>query len=628
MSWTATTAFWNRKNTIAVGACAFFLVTFYVVSWSAWLGKCATCDEPLHLMGAWVQTHYDDFRCNPEDPPLWKYFAVAGMGDDQVVVRRGEYWDGMLSDIPGPAYRFAREAFYQTPENNPDKILRAARARMLLLGVVLGAGIAWWAWRLAGPLAAVVATAAFSFDPNFLAHSLLVKNDVAITLILLFLMAAIWLVGERATLVRCISVLLLVGIALTTKFSGILAFPMLAIALLLRVMIAKPWPIMRWTVSSRLGRAGLAAAILFASIVVGYVSIWACYGFRFGPTANPAEQFDLMSRASALVKLTAANEMMVKENPVPTRFTASQTERWISQWHPSATVRIIKAWNRLRILPQPWLYGFLYTYATSLARREFLCGEIRADGWWYYFPLAMIFKTPVATLVGFALAALVWIGAVRRRVFQPDWWAVSAAAVAPVFYMIVAMHSNLNIGLRHIFPVYPFLFIFIGVMAARAARSRPRLTRAALGLLFAGLLVETFCAYPNFIPFFNVAVGGPRAGLGLLSDSNIDWGQDVPLIVQWQQEHSDRQLFLSQFAGADPRYYGLKYIEMPGVLFGQNDQMVPSGQPEVYAISAVSLQGTYVLQDDEQRLYSRFREEQPSGVLGGGSMYLFNEPTH
>ena len=626
MSLIANKSFWNRKNAIAVGACAFFLAAFYIVSWSAWLGKCATCDEPLHLIGAWVQTHDDDFRCNPEDPPLWKYYAVAGTDADQLTVRRGENWNGMLREIPTPAYRFARETLYQTPGNMPDKILRAARARMLFLGIALGAGIAWWAWRLAGPLAAVVTIAAFSLDPNFLAHSLLVKNDVAITLVFLFLMAAIWLLGERATLLRCTS-LLLVGVALTTKFSGVLAFPMLAIALLLRVMIGKPWPVMHWTVSSRLGRAGIAASLFVASIVAGYVSIWACYGFRFGPTPDPAQQFDLTSRTSQLVKLTAGTEMMVKENPVPLQFTASQTDQWISHWRPSATVRILKAWNRLRILPQPWLYGFLYTYATSLARRAFLCGQIRADGWWYYFPLAMIFKTPTATLIGFTLAALVWIGAVRRRTFRPDWWAVSAAAVAPVLYMIVAMHSNLNIGLRHIFPVYPFLFIFLGVTAARAMRSRPRLTRAALALLFVGLLVETFSAYPNFIPFFNIAVGGPRGGLWLLSDSNIDWGQDLPQIAQWQREHPDRQLYLSQFAGPDPRYYGLKYIEMPGVLFGQNDQMVSSGQPDAYAISAVSLQRTYVMRDDEQQLYSHFINRQPSAVLGSGSIYLFTQPS-
>jgi hypothetical protein len=578
-------------------------------------------------MGAWVQTHYDDFRCNPEDPPLWKYYVAVGTDKNELTLRHDANWDAMLKDLPAPSVHFANDVLYKTPGTDADKLLRAAHVRMLFLGVALGAGIAWWAWRLAGALAAVVAAGAFCLDPNFLAHSILVKNDVPITLVFLLLMSAIWLLGERATIFRCAAMLLLVGAALTTKFSGVLAFPMLAIALLLRVIIARPWPVLRWTLSTRLSRAGAAAAIFLAAIIFGYIFIWACYGFRFGPNTNPSDSFDLTSRSAVAMLDAAENEMLLKQDPVPAVYTLSQTRQWVSQWHPSITVRFVKSWNRLHLLPQSWLYGFLYTYATSLARRSFLCGQIRVDGWWYYFPLAMIFKTPLATLVGLALAALVWLRRIGRSPAGRDWWAISAILVAPGFYMFMAMRTNLNIGLRHVFPVYPFLFIFLGVMAAQSVRAWPRFGRVIIVLLFAGLLTETFSAYPNFIPFFNVAVGGSRGGFGLLSDSNIDWGQDLPEVAKWQSENSDRQLYLSQFSLPDPKYYGIRYIEMPGVLFDQKDQTVPSGMPEVYAISAVTLQGTFVPPDLEEKVYSHFVKEQPFGVIGGGSMYLFNQPS-
>ena len=76
-----------------------------------------------------------------------------------------------------------------------DGLIFAARVKMTLLGVLLGAVIAWWAWRWGDP-AAVVACAAFCFDPNFLAYSPLVKNDMPIIVLLLF-MAAVWLIGQR-----------------------------------------------------------------------------------------------------------------------------------------------------------------------------------------------------------------------------------------------------------------------------------------------------------------------------------------------------------------------------------------------------------------------------------------------
>ena len=113
----------------------------------------------------------------------------------------------MLSSRWGEGSYF-KQVFYFTPGNDAIDLLREARLRMLLLGAALGAGIAWWAWRLAGPAAGVIAAAAFSLDPNFLAHSPLLKGDVPVTLTFLLLMASIWLAGLRATFVRCLLVAL------------------------------------------------------------------------------------------------------------------------------------------------------------------------------------------------------------------------------------------------------------------------------------------------------------------------------------------------------------------------------------------------------------------------------------
>jgi len=137
-----------------------------------------------------------------------------------------------------------------------------------------------------------------------------------------------------------------------------------------------------------------------------------------------------------------------------------------------------------------------------------------------------------------------------------------------------------------------------------------------------GIASETFAAFPNYIPFFNVAAGGWRGGLGLLSDSNIDWGQNLPALVQWQRDHPDRQLYLCNFALPDPRYYGLHYIELEGSQIEHPDQTVPSGLPPVYAISAVALQGPFLLPVAIE-VYSKFREEKPIAVLNG-AIYLYD----
>ena len=114
-----------------------------------------------------------------------------------------------------------------------------------------------------------------------------------------------------------------------------------------------------------------------------------------------------------------------------------------------------------------------------------------------------------------------------------------------------------------------------------------------------------------------------RAGLRLLSDSNLDWGQDLPALARWQRDHPDRQLYLCQFALPDPRYYGIHYIAMPGAYALQEDQKAPCGLPRVYAISAVALQGTY-MPPELQPVYDRFRKSKPFEVLDG-TIYLYGE---
>src|SRR5271154_3919007 len=124
------TGFCNRRNILALIVCAAFLAAFAAISWCALLNKCAAFDEPLHFVGAWVQTHYGDFRCNPEDPPLWKYYiAVGTRRGDMKLDQDSDLWQRMLSSIPAPAMHSAAQTMYQTPGADADRLLRAARLR-------------------------------------------------------------------------------------------------------------------------------------------------------------------------------------------------------------------------------------------------------------------------------------------------------------------------------------------------------------------------------------------------------------------------------------------------------------------------------------------------------------------
>jgi hypothetical protein len=76
----------SRPKWLALAACALLLIAFWAVASSAWLDKSAAFDEPFHFVAAWVQTHYGDLRCNPEDPPLWKYYVAAGTSKNDLAM--------------------------------------------------------------------------------------------------------------------------------------------------------------------------------------------------------------------------------------------------------------------------------------------------------------------------------------------------------------------------------------------------------------------------------------------------------------------------------------------------------------------------------------------------------------
>ena len=159
-----------RGNLAALFICAGLLALYSITAHFAWQEKCAIFDEPQHFVSSFLAVHDADYFLNAEDPPLWKYFAAAGTNADDLPL-----------DLSPPRHMegsFSFMALYRQPRVDPVGLINSARTRMLLLTMMLGALIAWWAWRLAGRIAAIVALAFFCLDPNFLAHGAIVKDDV------------------------------------------------------------------------------------------------------------------------------------------------------------------------------------------------------------------------------------------------------------------------------------------------------------------------------------------------------------------------------------------------------------------------------------------------------------------
>lgn len=254
----------------------------------------------------------------------------------------------------------------------------------------------------------------------------------------------------------------------------------------------------------------------------------------------------------------------------------------------------------------------------------YLMGEISTTGWWYYDLIAFAIKTPLPWLI-------LLITAVVRAVQQRKWWPELVLPVAT--FLIAAIYSRLDIGLRHLLPAYPFLVIYMSQVAAlpRKQQRAKRMWTVVVSLAVGWLAVDTLSIAPHYLAYFNPLIGGPTNGPLYLVDSNLDWGQALPGLRQWMTEHNVNSVYLSYFGTAHPSAYDIEFTAIPtweaapekGYLFQRVFE--PSNPaPGTYAISATNLFGPTV---PDRKTFAWFRNRDPVARIGY-AIYVYQvEPT-
>ena len=181
---------------------------------------------------------------------------------------------------------------------------------------------------------------------------------------------------------------------------------------------------------------------------------------------------------------------------------------------------------------------------------------------------------------------------------------------------------SLNLGIRHLMPMYPFLLILAGgwVLLIRKAA----VGRAVLGGLLAIQLASVLSAYPDFIAYFNEPARVLNTGSPILVDSNIDWGQDVGRLAEYQHKFESKYdlgtLYFSYFGTASPEAYGLRYQPLAG--FGRMRQASPPDWSSMHGTLAISLTNLYGGEGYAGADYRRLLEQQPFARVGT-TIYLF-----
>jgi len=243
-----------------------------------------------------------------------------------------------------------------------------------------------------------------------------------------------------------------------------------------------------------------------------------------------------------------------------------------------------------------------------LGHPAFLLGQNREHGWWYYFPLAFVLKTPLPTLLLLALAGA--RSQVARRTTASSCPTLHLL-LFPLLYAAAALFSTVDIGYRHLLPILPFLFVFASRLAS-SPRSPSLLTRVLPPLLLLWLAVSTLSISPNYLAFFNELAGGAAGGYRYLVDSNLDWGQNLWQLRAWMEENGVERVYYAHYSPAEPQVYGIEADFLP-----PDPRAVPFAPwhpaAGTYAIGATVLQGSYT---PDVNTYAWFRSRQPTARLG------------
>lgn len=258
--------------------------------------------------------------------------------------------------------------------------------------------------------------------------------------------------------------------------------------------------------------------------------------------------------------------------------------------------------------------------AQQAGHPTYLLGQTNVGGWWYYFPVVYLAKTPLPALLLVGLG----LGVVLRR----RWWAGSQLwlLLLVVIPAGAALVSHINIGYRHLLPILPPLFLLTAHLARPGAwPGRPG--RLVVGGSLAALAVVSLLAHPHYLAYFNRLAGGPANGWRVAVDSNLDWGQDVGRLAGYLAERHIPAVRTGLFSTTPPQVYGVPAEVLPLWPLPAADPLVASFYPPrpaagVYALSATQLVGVFL---DDPGTLAWFRARRPTG-RAGYSIFVYDVP--
>ena len=538
-----------------------------------------TPDEANHLLGGVRSWKYGDFGTNPEHPPFAKLVAALPVlrVPSPPAVRYTQYFKSE-NFSSGAEFLYTHDA---------DGILWRSRAAISVFTFALALLVLAAGSEIFGPGTGLVALLIFVFEPNLLAHGAMITTDMAVACCFFAAVFAYYRWRKHPTVWRIIVCGIAAGLALAAKHSGLFLLPVLLVLALIDVLATSS--------VNKSGRNDWRKDALHTAIslavagVIAYAILWAFYGFRY------------QTRPGALVMVPTLGEYALSTHSALVDAVISR----LAAWH---------------LFPEAYLFGLVDIADAAKRDPMFLLGTDYATGHWFYFPIAFLIKSTLGFL------ALLLSAPFLNELWQAGKWRTTFYLLLPaLMYFGVSMASTMNIGIRHILPVYPFFVLIAAASAVSLARRRSWGLYAAAALLLIHV-VSSAHVFPNYLTYANEAWGGPTNSYRLLTDSNADWGQGLRAAKSYLDAHGIKDCWFAHYGwNVNPAYYNIPCKPLPEAIahmFGGTLPPVPARIEGTILVSGSEADGDYWGPGDLNP-YEQFLHRRPDDLIAN-SILVFH----
>lgn len=510
------------------------------------LQESAIVDESAHIPAGYGYVRHLDMRLNPEHPPLVKALSALPLLAIQPAFPTGN--SAWTTDVNGQ-WAMGEQLLYRSG-NDADRIVQFSRIMPILLTVLLIFFVYFWSRKLMGGAWALLPTFLLAFSPIVLAHGHYVTTDIGAAFGILFSTYFFLKYLREPSPRNILFAGIALGLAQLTKFSVVLVIPYFAILAAIYFFLHARGLHGKYFWQTALRQLGRLILILVIAMAVIY-SAYALF------TTNYPQEKQVSDTQIILTSFAGGPPEMGE------RCTIMRCIADINVWMAGNPAT--------RPLAQYFLGVLMVIQRSAGGNTAYFLDQVSASGSHLYFPVAYLLKESLPTLLilltGLILA--LW-GTARRaargnilsgiRTYLQDRFTEFSLIFFLLIYWGYSINSTLNIGVRHLIPVIPIMYMLAAIAWRRwvadirlpaggsalgaltgVARSLATswLKLSILCALLLWVIMETLIAAPHFLSYYNQIGGGTRGGYRYITDSNYDWGQDMLRLRDFVEKHPE-----------------------------------------------------------------------------------------